>query len=90
MKRRLLTRRANSERYWFTRVSYGFGWTPANTKGWTTIILHIALIFLWATLILRGHFDDELHFIEFITIFFVQTGVLFWIAHVTGERAEKE
>jgi nicotinamide riboside transporter PnuC len=67
-------------------VSYGIGFTPASREGWALVIAHIILVFVWATIFLRNHMDDEMRFIAFITIFFAQTGLLLWIAHRKGEE----
>jgi uncharacterized membrane protein YhaH (DUF805 family) len=28
---------------WFRRKTYGWGWTPANRKGWTVVLIFLVL-----------------------------------------------
>lgn len=76
----------NPEGYWFKRKVYGWGWVPANLKGWiSTFIFMLAVIFLGMSLSLKGepsNIDLILFFGELIMLILV----IFGVCYKTGER----
>jgi hypothetical protein len=38
----------NPKGYWFKRKLYGWGWTPARSEGWLTILVYLAGVILFA------------------------------------------
>lgn len=38
----------NPKGYWFKRKLYGWGWTPARTQGWLTLVVYIAGVIFFA------------------------------------------
>lgn len=41
-----------SEKYWFKRRRYGYGWTPVTWQGWTVVISWLLFIIVMSIVVL--------------------------------------
>ncbi len=76
----------NPEGYWFKRKLFGWGWYPANWKGWLVTVVYGALM----VGIAYGPSDKDPNLLT-KTIFVVLpavifTGIFIWIAYKKGEK----
>lgn len=74
-------RQASSERLWFRRKTYGWGWTPATWEGWLTTLLAVIAIFAAAYLI-----DPDQRPLEFVGVMVIIVGLLLLVSYRKGER----
>lgn len=69
--------RDNPNGYWFKRKIYGWGWTPANKKGWAVIGIYTALAVLLAVTQTTN---------MFVVPFILLTVLLIVVCYKTGEK----
>jgi len=73
-----LFKKEDEMNYWFKTKKYGWGWTPANYKGWLVILFFIITI-ISLTPILK---NNPTRYVEY-TIFLILALIL--ISYKTGE-----
>lgn len=66
--------------YWFTKKKYGWGWTPANTQGWTVLVVYVLSIFALTPIIMDGRIGTYLVLVHLFT------AALIAVAYHTGEK----
>lgn len=73
--------------YWFKRKRYGWGWVPANWKGWLILAMYVGLVLLGALFFGRkGDQPTGEDTLVFVTTFMVATGMLLSITHYTAPK----
>lgn len=70
-----------SQEYWFKANKSGYGWHPANWKGWITLFLY--LVFLVYSYLQVAHSSHAV--LGFIVRFLFFTGILTIITYLKGE-----
>ncbi|MCI5108512.1 MAG: hypothetical protein MRY49_01545 [Candidatus Pacebacteria bacterium] len=75
----------NPEGYWFKRKPFGWGWTPANKKGWLVTLAYILLVIVFALTIDESSSDGELVFTFFLPLVLL-TIAFIRIAYRKGEK----
>ena len=66
--------------HWFRRKTHGWGWTPQNTKGWTTLIIYVLAIIALTPVIMDGRVGT------YLVLIHVFTAVLIVVAYYKGEK----
>lgn len=78
------------ERHWFKAKRYGYGWYPATWEGW--VVMAVWLVAFVRLAILFVHqmrmTGDIQNLYWYLPLVFLVTGVLIWIAWLTGEPAK--
>ena len=77
-----------SQKFWFKRKTYGWGWVPATWKGWVVTVLYIVfVIFLILTReeSVPGNPDSGSNFLVFGLPFTLITVLFVFIAYKKGE-----
>lgn len=71
---------------WFKRKTYGWGWTPANWKGWAATAVYILALIGYPFFSRYGlyQFSD----VVFLILVIVLTAVFIFIAYKKGEKPE--
>lgn len=75
-----------SKNIWFKRKKYGWGWTPANAKGWIVSIIYLAALVSYSIL-------SELGYLSFSAMTFILLAVpltvgFIAICYFKGEKPE--
>lgn len=76
----------NPNKYWFKRKLYGWGWTPANWKGWMATLVFIAVLVLDFNRIDSTSHSDSDTLYNFIPQAFVFVIIFLFICYKTGEK----
>lgn len=63
---------------WFKRKKYGWGWTPANLRGWIVTLLYVALVFTTSLV-------APISILAFFVLLIVFTAVFIGICYKYGE-----
>lgn len=71
--------------YWFNANKNGYGWHPANWKGWVILLLYLA--FLIQSFIQIGEYSHSVRdtLIGFFPRFLIFTAILTVITYLKGE-----
>jgi len=64
---------------WFRNKTYGWGWYPANWKGWLVILI-------WAILFAFGVAKMDHEWLKNLIFIVIITGALIWICIKKGEK----
>ncbi|MGZ3792972.1 MAG: hypothetical protein ACXVCP_11520 [Bdellovibrio sp.] len=64
---------------WFKRKKYGWGWTPANAKGWLVIIFYAILASLLS-------FIAPMSIVWFLISILILTMGLIWLCYKKGKK----
>jgi uncharacterized membrane protein YhaH (DUF805 family) len=70
---------------WFKQKTYGWGWTPANWKGWLVILGYVALTLAYP-LTHKGIQNFSIPLFLFITL--ALTVSMIWLCYLKGEKPE--
>lgn len=68
-----------SNKIWFIRKTYGYGWTPATWEGWLTLLVWL-VIFIPITLTIGRNW-----IVGIIGVFSI-TGLLLYVCYKKGEK----
>jgi len=71
---------------WFKRKTYGWGWTPANAKGWCAALAFVILCVAYPILSQLCHFRFSL--VIFYAVIAIATAGFFWLCSVKGEKPQ--
>ncbi len=79
---------SQSEKLWFKRKLYGWGWTPSSWQGWAVTFIYIPIVIF--LLLIReesvpGNPDSGSNFLVFGLPFTVLTALFVFIAYKKGE-----
>jgi hypothetical protein len=77
--------KANPEGYWFKRKLYGWGWTPARSEGWITLILYIVGVIYFA-IKAEPVVSGTLPSLEDIAPIIILTVILLCVCYLKGEK----
>lgn len=69
--------------FWFKKKRYGWGWTPANAKGWAVLLLHSFAVCIYPLSAAAGWYRFSMPL--FFAITFVLTAGLVVICYKKGE-----
>jgi hypothetical protein len=70
---------------WFRSKKYGWGWFPANWKGWTVTFLYLFSVFV--SIYLVKSLQPPHQFLEtFLFIFSILTAVFLFLCFLKGEK----
>lgn len=76
----------NPKDYWFKRRLYGWGWAPANLKGWIVVLVFLLLVFLQSFLMQFQENSFVVFLLLFLGALFIEIIVLVFICYKTGEK----
>jgi len=79
----------NPKGYWFKRRLYGWGWFPANWKGWITILIFIILIILNGILFGVNTQNQQPTIFELITFFLTTLLLVIALISICYKKGEK-
>jgi hypothetical protein len=71
------------KQFWFRRKRYGWGWYPANWKGWTAMLIYA--VFATSASYLPPLFDIGSRISWFLIYLFIITIILVIVTWKTGE-----
>ncbi len=76
---------------WFKRKTYGWGWTPANAKGWAAVVTYVIAMSLYPALAKQSVVDgvDQTSGFSipiFLLIAAALTAALVGISYFKGEK----
>ena len=74
-----------SQQYWFKANKNGYGWHPANWKGWVIIFLYLAFLAQSFVQIDGYSHSSSNTFINFLPRFLIFTALLTIITYLRGE-----
>jgi len=77
--------RDNPQGYWFKAKLYGWGWDPVTWQGWVVVLIHIALVILFALTIDENSSAREIMF-TFVLPTVLLTATLLRICYKKGEK----
>ncbi len=78
-----------SQKLWFKRKLYGWGWTPATWQGWVVVLVYIVFIFgivRTAEDSIPGNPDSGTNFLTFALPLIFATALLIYICYKKGEE----
>ncbi len=80
-----MTTKKQTNKLWFKRKKYGWGWTPATWQGWLVTFVYIGLVLFFSQTIDKKSPPRELFFtfiipVTLLTITFIR------IAFLKGEK----
>lgn len=70
-----------SNKYWFKRKLYGWGWSPSSWEGWVVVGVFLAVI-----VVIASSFDTTITILEAIGLLAVPVLLLLAICYMTGEK----
>jgi len=68
-----------TNKLWFKRKRYGYGWTPVTWQGWMFTIIWVIALYFVVTKIDHGWFKN-------LIVLVVMTGILFLVCYKKGEK----
>lgn len=69
---------------WFKRKTYGWGWQPANMKGWMATLIYILSVALYP--IIARTRGTEMRLYLFFPIAFLLTCIFIMVCILKGEK----
>jgi hypothetical protein len=71
---------------WFKAKTYGYGWYPANWKGWAAIVVYLGAVLVAAWDILGGVESGAVAVKRFLTTVFILSFFLLFTCYKHGEK----
>ena len=71
---------------WFKKKTYGWGWTPANWKGWVVTALYALAVLLYGVVSQLGYQDFNVYL--HIIIMTIATVAMIAVCYWKGEKPE--
>lgn len=70
---------------WFKRKLYGWGWEPANKKGWLVILIYVILLLLILSNLANINNPKDL-ILKIVLPSFILSLVLIFVSYKKGEK----
>lgn len=67
-----------TNKLWFKRKTYGYGWTPVTWEGWVFTIAWVIALYLLLTNINHDWIN--------LAVLIVMSGILFFVCYKKGEK----
>ncbi|MFA4887598.1 MAG: hypothetical protein WC595_05260 [Candidatus Nanoarchaeia archaeon] len=71
---------------WFKAKRYGWGWNPANEKGWIVLATFVMSVMIAAWVIEKVTTEVNTFMWIYIPVILILSGILFLICYKTGEK----
>jgi hypothetical protein len=74
------------KKLWFKAKRYGWGWTPVTWQGWVAVLVYVAILIRFGTILDAREHSVSDFLMNFVFYAGIPTLLLIWLCYEKGEK----